>query len=276
MRRSDKLKYGAATYSRNFESWEAFLDFVSVPHSEDRERDWGGASWAGASYSEALRLAREGWAKGREQFVEGMAEALRSSQDVPRRSHWSREVAGSRPCVGAACAGQPRAMYRQRRDTKARPIMSVCVNFVAGGGVSTEIIENRGIALASWIDAAEAAGTRVELKLVYLASPMEWTITLKRAQDPVDADRLAFALAHPAMLRRLGFGAIARDPKLAAHYGGSKGWLCNYTDLPAGVVYFPYLWDDRAKYGTRERAVAYVNEQCEKARSKMATEGALL
>src|SRR5262249_20209749 len=76
--------------------------------------------------------------------------------------------------------------------------------------VDAECIYNRGAAILAAIDPLESAGVRVEVDLdetieARRGKVFRRTIPLKAADDPVDRDKLAFAICHPSTLRRLIF-----------------------------------------------------------------------
>jgi len=281
----DKVSYTSGkVYRREFDSWEAFVTFADTapraPYA-DKSRHHASTenhslhSWdLDAGRDGAFKLAREGWSDGRARFVDGMAEAAaRQTTLQSRRSKFRRDVAGARPCVPAYLAGSPRSMYRETRVTKSRPVVSIVVNAFVSALVDAEQIMNRGVAIASWVDAAEAAGTRCEIILAWPCTPygkgksVDTRIVLKRTEDSLDADRLAFAFAHPGCFRRVLFALAERDGTLANTYGLGYGHPTDYSDVPADVVYFDCLSRHNLDaFATVEAAVNTINTLCDKAR----------
>lgn len=130
--------------------------------------------------------------------------------------------------------------------------------------VPTTCVINRGLALAALCVAIVDSGHSVEIWsgcTAYVRSSTRFRAMVKvlAAGEPLDLGRLAFAVAHPGMLRRLAFGlwdgqppAVARTVAGAAY--GHAPFDCRDTDLPAearGAYLFPYLssadtqWTDR-------------------------------
>jgi hypothetical protein len=99
----------------------------------------------------------------------------------------------------------------ETQDINPDRVLRILCNGTANASAGSEVIWNRGAAAAVIADLAESQGVRVEIELVfanqsYSGSYSKFYIPLKRAQDHVPAELLAFALAHPSSLRRLMFG----------------------------------------------------------------------
>ena len=176
--------------------------------SNRREYSWD----LSAGYEGALKLASEGWEEG-----VGKVSALIQSLPTGQRAERTYAIAGDYPDVARAVAGDMMNMVRRGNAHKPRQTMSICVNVCCSAGTSATRMANFAAALVSIIDRLETRGVRVEL--IGLAVAIErdqrrgcvvWTI--KQAGDPVDLSAIAFGLGHPAMFRRLVFGAWERMP----------------------------------------------------------------
>jgi hypothetical protein len=127
------------------------------------------------------------------------------------------------------------------------------------------VITNRGLALATLCTAIIDAGHSVEIWSGYTGWLWSGKVEerycavarIVEAGEPFDVGRLIFAVAHPAMLRRLWFGVWDAQPREVAaamkadNYGRPHD--CRAEDLPPEVTdpyVFPYLsandgqWDD--------------------------------
>ena len=96
----------------------------------------------------------------------------------------------------------------------------------------------RGALILSLIDSLESAGISTEVVWIhnstvepYRSSPQTISsrVMLKRAEDPLDVEALAFACANPSMLRRIGFGASETMPlRVVREFGYEKQNLKMY------------------------------------------------
>ncbi|GAA3552319.1 hypothetical protein GCM10022222_39920 [Amycolatopsis ultiminotia] len=254
-------------------SWREFLDAASAlpsisnPSSRREEHGWHGASW-----EEANRLAVDGWSVPLEETDVTVGE-LRESAGLSHsvtllEPSW--DVTGSEVDVGAYLSGVPECMV----DAVPRQVSrrgKVITFLVPGGYANTighDVIINRGLALAALCTAIIDAGHSVEIW-----SGLAGVLHLRKAEqrfsgvarviaagEPLDVGRLIFAVAHPAMLRRMWLGVWDAQPKAVASamnadsYGGPP-YTCRAGDLPSEIhdpYVFPYLttedrqWDDLA------------------------------
>ena len=252
---------------RSWDDWADFVRDIQAPGasnantsstSDGREHSWDyGAGWSGA-----VDMGEHGWAEGRKRFIEGIAFAPHITElgAAPSRAYG---VVGSRASIGRIVAGSPSPMVKKGEDvTGGRPIVRLLVSITASAGVDAETIENRGIAICSCIDQLESLGYQFEViaydGLATSENIGEWFITIKRAGAPLDVDVMAFALAHPAMLRRFMFRAREQVtefwPDISGGYGSIKEAKPEH-----GQIYFPSLHMHEAyKYDSRGEAVDYV------------------
>lgn len=193
-------------------------------------------SWAGTqSLKEALELCRTGWDQG----IKLLSETLDAANIVQKQSRVLSEgldVAGSMPFVPAAVAGDPMCMVsRGLERARTKPIFRIMMSGSASAGVSMQTIINRGGAILSWVDKLEGAGYQCELLYVYDVTESGWggrsgNVTefscgfpIKSAGEPLNIDRAAFMMAHPAMLRRFIFALYERfgdvEPNFRSGYG---------------------------------------------------------
>jgi hypothetical protein len=134
--------------------------------------------------------------------------------------------------------------------------------------IKHEAIINRGLALATLCAAIIDAGHSVEIwsgdaGMLHSGEDKDRFCGVARvisAGEPFDVGRLIFAVAHPAMLRRLWFGVWDSQPvdfatAMKADNYGHAPCTSLATDLPAEITdpyVFPYLtegerqWDDLA------------------------------
>jgi hypothetical protein len=254
-------------------SWRAFLDAATAaPTIANADSRNTGTDWPGATWDEAVRLAVDGWPLALEEADVTVAQLRESAglsgSVVMLEPTW--DVTGSEVDVGAYLAGVPECMI----DAVPREISrrgKVITFLVPAGYVNTvehEVIINRGLALATLCTAIIDAGHSVEiwsgftgwLDLPEAEQRFSGLTRVIEAGEPFDVGRLIFAVAHPAMLRRLWFGVWDAQPREVAkamregNYGHGP-YTCTAADLPDEVTepyVFPFLsredeqWDDLA------------------------------
>lgn len=167
-------------------------------------------SWYGTErFEDAVHLLRFGWPEGRDKILDGagLIPAVQSYAVVPSINY---DVAGGIVDVPEFCAGNPECMLDVNPiSLKEAPIIRLWVSCSFSAMVSPELITNFGICMLSAIDALESAGYQLEVKWVQYAESENLgnmhSLTIKHAGQQVDADLLAFAIAHPSMLRRISF-----------------------------------------------------------------------
>lgn len=201
-----------------FESFDDFIDYVS-----NTRPVWEKSSLASEqddfkfnqtdSFDHAVDLASNGWEAGRDLMSDVIDEFDSNLVHAIALETRELDVGGDFPDVGIAVTGDPVCMENVTMAETPSPVIRIGVSGTFNYKVKGKQVMYRGGAIASYVDALENQGWRVELvwngqsvtsgtgKL----DDLEFQIMLKEANQPVDIDRLSFALAHPAMLRRLEF-----------------------------------------------------------------------
>lgn len=186
----------------------------NASHKEGAER----TRFAGTrSFAQAMKMVTKGWKEGRSKMVTGV-EQLSLKKDLLSAPSFVYDVAGARPEVPLAVAGDPCCMWDANplQDNKA-PVL----RFVVEGGAScqwgVDQLIRWGTSILSVVDSLESTGScSVELRLaISIISHCgrrkeEFITTIKKPGHHIDFDVMAFAIAHPSMLRRIGFGCCER------------------------------------------------------------------
>lgn len=252
-------------------SWREFLDAATAPPSIDNGSSRrANSAWHGASWDEAIRLATDGWQMALDEAEVTVGElrenAGLSHQITVLEPTW--DVTGSEVDVGAYLAGVPECMVDAvpRRISRRGKVITFLVPAGYTQDIKHDVIINRGLALATLCTAIIDAGHSVEIwsgdaGILHRHHGKQRFCGVARviaAGEPFDVGRLIFAVAHPAMLRRLWFGVWEAQPKefaaamVADNYGHAP-CTCEASDLPAEITdpyVFPYLasedrqWDD--------------------------------
>lgn len=226
---------------------------------EEHTRFRGSASW------EAIKeTARLGWAEGRSKLTRELDTAKFVHVSSNHRAE-ALDVGGSHPNVQEFIAGNPACMVTMGTDqSRTRPIFRFLVGIATSAGIAPEIITRRGAAILSWIDRLEADGARCEVVafMTYENSPHKYTLALtaKRADEPLDVDRLAFVLMHPGMVRRVGFACMEQHPELKSFgvgYGSPRGYMPGEIVVPHSIC-FNEMHLSNSAWATPEGAIGEV------------------
>jgi len=249
----------------------------AVDGNADCSSSGEGDGWAETrDLSHALELGRVGWAKGRKTMMRVLDDSNVIRRNIPHRSD-GLDVGGSYPVVPLAIAGDPCCMVTHGMEsTKTKPVVKLVVNVAVSGAVTAATIMTRGGAILSWVDGLEAEGFRCEIDVIESGLFREttpnplgvlYTVKVKRADEPLDIDRVAFWVCHPAIQRRIFFAAYERSPELGTMLGLSPVEGVTYRSpcdhLPEDVlglhsVYFPSLLRNNPDYASPVAAVAAV------------------
>lgn len=242
MSRPVTLEEGITKYDQvklTYESWNAFVDRaahgefapgVMALNYSDRNTyssSHGGGGYGGLyhsssnptstrSFEEAVDFATNGWPAGLKAVNELK---VRLDEAIPPSITWKKETQFRQVGPGRIHMGRylqdHQKPWMARVSTErleiARSGRIVVLNYnVAASAMSTsEGIMKRGAAVCSLIDQLEQTGRRVEVILHYYTIDNPGTLDVKvyakRAQDPLDMERIVFALANDAVQRRFGF-----------------------------------------------------------------------
>ena len=170
---------------------------------------------------EALKLAVHGWPEGAERINQLMVIA----QDMGARKHSTRyDVAGDTFDPFRHAAGLPDYMSYEGEASGKKKVVRLAVNLSASCAVPNAHLENYGAALLSLVDALESKGLSVELTSYSRSKQQGQSVTvkvgLKRAGEPLDVERVAYALVHPSFYRTMIFCVFGMNPKYAFLGGG--------------------------------------------------------
>lgn len=205
-----------------FDSWEAFIETASVVSYDgyDGGHYSGNEGFYGTrSFAEAAKLAREGWHDGVARVQEIRATIGSAVQTLvsSRAESIGYDVYGEYVDVGRFLTGEPECFgVRVSDDSSSKRVVRINVNLGVSAVVSHEAIFARGAVVIAAIDVIESTGARVEVYGVHGSLKLdkrklhETHVLLKSANQPLDIDRLVFALCHPSAVRRLSFSVFEK------------------------------------------------------------------
>lgn len=195
---------------------------------------YGRPSWHGTStFDEAIRLATYGWSEGARRIARqvDLTQSRLPSFQILRELKMSPVGPGGID-MGRYVQGHPEPYITWPQIEEDTGSM-IKINFNVGTSqaFSAEDMFVKGAAACALIDALENQNNRVELHISHGSegeSGFRWEAVtkIKDFQDPVDMDRIAFALANAACARRLGFSLKEQSlnyREIGAYRGGSYG-----------------------------------------------------
>ena len=272
---------GAKRHHQVFDSLGEFVDYVDTapspwkwPQVKKREkREFSG----NVTYAETLELVRQGWPEGREKLAHDLhnMQGLATSALVPVQAY---DVSGYLPDVPRAVSGMPDCMFTEGEDLRAHcPVVKIVVNISAPCSVDPESLSLKGAAVLSYIDKLEQQGHRCEVaaylcgngckktngKSEKLDTRVSFEVVLKRPNDPLDIDRMAFCLVHPAFMRILGlawYETLPYEEDFSNGYGFPADATNKEKEAMGAAVYIPKTSEN---FCSPEQALEYVRDQIE-------------
>jgi hypothetical protein len=262
-------------YSVRYDSVsELAADCETNPHERDGSPypDFHGVE----SVEEAFDLARNGWAAELERTLNVAETAVTKVERDLELPTFSPEhgVAGSEVDIARFLDGTPENMidYPLRPIVRAGRVITLCASISYSGSVETETIIRRGQAIAALALALSQLGYSCELWTDFTATEnhrgdrglmVQVRTLVKGAQDALDPERIAYAFAHPSMLRCLNFSPMRRAPhKYITALGLSRlGYPHDpIEDMPEGTLYTPCVLSDHDVPDADEQLVAWLKQ----------------
>lgn len=253
------------------------LDDLASVAEENRAicRATSDPAWIGCTPEQAATYARKGWESE-------LPDALRLAESAVEKVEKEYEfpaflpvydVAGCEVDVARFLDDEPECMidYPLTPIVKAGRVITLCASVAFSAAVSTRSILRRGQAVVALALALQDLGYAVEIWTDWTdkgvsraAQTLSIRTLVKGPHDVLDAARLMFALAHPAMCRALTFAAAHAAP---ASYRRSAGIGAHYgypTDpdrnLPDGTIYLPSVRSSRDIPDLDTALIGYLRE----------------
>lgn len=270
---------------QDFPSLYEFLREVELPHTW-KPKEYGEAFvsdkpdfnfYGTKSLSEAIDLCRSGWDEGIVKVNNLVDKIKYKLNHLLKDFSPIRSYTGSMVDIDAFIHGEPENMLEWEIGVRDKPTITIHYNISTSASVSMNTMVAKGAATLAMIDILEALGTRVYLKIgetcrgSYVGSTQFFTatfITAKEANEPLNINLLAFALAHPSMLRRLHFKLQETYPEKLARLGGvldGYGMPVNFSDVPAPYdfglqsdIYIPAAIGNQGQWANADTAASWV------------------
>lgn len=240
-----------ASFVQSFDSFDHVLRHVtdeSVPVWKGRRASQDAPdSWSGnVSLDEAIKLAEFGWKEGRERMSDEL-DMAHNATSFERLPSFDYDVAGYMPNIPLYVSGCPSHMMSPLgNESSMGRVVEFKVNLSTSANVSEETMMRRGASILSLIDKLEDAGMSCAITLCEYTNASIGSgkflieFPIKKAGQPLDIDRCAYAMVHPSMLRKICFALTETEPKAEGGWSGGYG---RPIELPYhmrhGCVYFP-------------------------------------
>lgn len=256
-----------------------------------RDREFTGTK----SFEDALDIASNGWPEGMEQIKKYTTTYTKLWQKFfPQQdfgSEMRQQESGAIIVMDEFLKGSPDCMLDFHPDEesddklKGSKLQRMIVNACCNCHIDINAIYQRGALLAALVNSMELSGFNVEIIVVWQVDSsryssgetqsLRYTLTLKKFQDFLDVDQLAFTLAHPSMLRRFIFRLIEQEPsKYTKNYVGhgygvtmdipeedvAKYGIEYGGQLKQGNLYFKYMDNNYGEAQLVEQCTAIVKE----------------
>ena len=126
---------------------------------------------------------------------------------------------GYAPNVPNAIRGIPEAMINTNLITQKRKTISIVYSVDGNCNETVEFFIKTGVVLLAAINIIEKTGIQVELSVGFMAAETNDEIALpivkiKNCGQRFDLLKTCFPLAHPSMLRRIGFKWLETSPQI--------------------------------------------------------------
>jgi hypothetical protein len=240
---------------------------AGLTHSPSRAWDYN-TGWHGT-----LKLAREGWSDGAARvakLADKLADKVTGEQANSRLEY--RDDGGPIVDISRYLEGEPEHFMEFAPEPARKPVTLV-INLCCSGMIEAEHLERRGAVVLAAAQILAARGYVVEIKAaVSSGEPGDYCQTLCQIHAPgtaLDADAIAFALAHPAFYRRLVFSC--EEASSVAHrrkyFSPGKGYGRvmdpPVNERPAGIYEKSMM--SAGSYSDDEGAARRVLEICKEA-----------
>lgn len=211
----------AKTVTLTFESMSEMLTYIETkPVLTEGTSDKNSYSFCHSNnLAEAISLV-EGWQEGEEQVARMSAPVVDLISSKIERNDIVYDVEGMGIDVAKYVEGEPecwQSYVATHVEGQGQRILRLVVNGATSSGIYADEMIKRGSFITATVDCLERAGFNVEVWYVMgcLGDSKIHTdinVKIKESNQPIDLARLAFALGHPSMLRRLLFAVLERTP----------------------------------------------------------------
>lgn len=236
-----------------YETWTECVDRVERPRSEFGLSDIvcssrRGSEWNGGGFQQVMKMARQGWPEGRAKMDEMAKRIDAAIAGRITRERYEEGMTGPMVDVQAAIIGLPEQFWTIEDEQaeqlgKSGPYVHLVLNVSASSTHDAKSLERRGATIGALALALERAGRAVAITVCDTLQSSgvhaEVRVKVKKAQDYMDPDLMAFTLGHPSVLRVIFFGieeTWPADIRAACGVPGSYGMVDTLMPIEGDVV----------------------------------------
>ena len=259
----------------NFQSWGEWVDYCKLPVSRSAKSrksiDGTNDFNAEASYKTAIEFSEFGWPDGIKQIMPLRNALMTKLANLVPVAFPFMSVTGRDFDIGAVIDGEPEQWVDYNDEiSDSFKAVTIVVNGAYSCGVSTEVVLARGACVAALVDLLELTNVRctVILDMGFADYPnkdalITARVVVKTFDQPLDLNRLAFALAHAASFRRMGFRLLENNPEYHQEVGtGCYGYPGEVPKDRRGNVYIEQMqWSDKNTWQDIDFAKQWVTDQ---------------
>lgn len=196
--------------------------------SQTKEKDDNGW-YRSCDYARATYLLTHGW----DSAAKKMSEKVKLNKGIGSPARTSKPVygvVGSQASVPRYLQGIPTNMVSRQTVYSKQKVITITKGISYSGRCSSEHILNESIKALELIQSLETSGQRVRLNVMLAASDDNrkhhsiCKVCVKQPEERLNISKMAFALAHPSMLRRFFFRWIETDPFVEFDIGDAYGY----------------------------------------------------
>ena len=260
---------GKTNVALQFDDILEYVEYANAVPDKNYSKCNSDDDWCGGTFEDAVKQAMTGNPDLVKDFFDGVnvIAAMIEEEKVGE----IRDVTGEYFDVADYLSGEPE-VFRRDEFGERKPVVPVYANFGMNSVISTEIIKNRGIAIAALCDELSKSGFIVDLNVVQAVSycSKKYYTKIHLQNDPLDIDTLAFCVANPMCLRRLWFAVLENvtDESNCFSYGSPCEYdLQEIFDTGLSGFYFVTSNHDifrRNNYSSLENAKNHVLGMIEK------------
>ena len=263
----------------HYESVEDYMaQCLANPDKDAESHNTKHNAWAGGSLKDALKLQREGW-QGRPD-VSKLAKDLdiEGSADLAEMTT-EHSTQGSYVDVPAFLEGVPECMV-EFTEQPAPKVVRLGFSLSTGAHLSKKAFANRGAVMLAIYNKVASAGYSTEIVVYAPVSKGKhrhsMSFVLKRSDQYMDEDELAFWCCHPSALRRIDFmhrESLPEDERQAFGYVklGSYGMPIDLDQFPEADERLALDCRNDLRSDSFEDAVEYYNKTINELNEKLAS-----
>ena len=202
----------------------------SIMRDEHSSRT-GDKSFTGSeSYDESVRLIRTGYVDILKDVKEKLTEITRQNKqfDTGFRPMPRNSIVGYVPNVPNAIRNIPESMINTNIVPQKRKTLSVVYSIEGNCNETTDFFIKTGTILLAAINTIEKTGVQVKLSVAFMTAQQGNettcpTVVIKNYGQRFDLQKVCFPLAHPSMLRRIGFKWLETTPQITENFSWGYG-----------------------------------------------------